>query len=221
MSIDSSDIRVSAPILTFRRAAELIGITRPEKLRAWSRASGSRPALVHAIPPRRKGWPTLPLIGLAESSSLNALRDFGMSMQQASAAAQYIRSEMSDQYALANPQFVTDGTDAFIETDDVLMRIKDQQGAFKDVLRDHLRPLILGADGYVEQFLVEADPRIIIDPRFNSGRPSFADSMMPVFPIVDLLLGGENPRHIADDFEVDFSQVEFIDEHKERFSLIA
>lgn len=221
MSITPDDLRASAPILTFREASRLIGMQSPDKLRLWTRASGDRPPLVHSHKARRKGWPTLPLVGLAEGFSLNALRGMGMSMQQARVAARYIREESGDQFAMANPKFVTDGTDAFVQTDDELMRIRDRQGAFKEVLKDHLSPLTFGSDGYVEQFVVDENPRIVIDPRYNGGRPSFADTMVPVFPILGALQAGDSQSSVASDFDLDPDFVRYVDERRERFALIA
>lgn len=142
-------------------------------------------------------------------------------MQQARIAARYIRKESGDQFAMANPRFVTDGTDAFLQSEDELIRIRDQQGAFKEVLRGHLAPLLFGSDGYVERFVVAEDPLIVVDPRFNGGRPSFADTLVPVFPILGALEAGDPPEIVALDFDIESSKVGFIDEQRERFSLIA
>lgn len=221
MSISTADLRASAPILTFREASRLIGMDSSEKLRSWTRPSEGKPPLVHSHKARKRGWPTLPLVGLAEGFSLNALREMGMSMQQARIAARYIREESGDQFAMANPQFVTDGTDAFLQSEDELIRIRDQQGAFKEVLRGHLAPLLFGSDGYVERFVVAEDPLIVVDPRFNGGRPSFADTLVPVFPILGALEAGDPPEIVALDFDIESSKVGFIDEQRERFSLIA
>lgn len=221
MSIAANDLRASAPILTFREAARLIGMQSPDKLRSWTRAAGSRPPLVHSHKARKKGWPTLPLVGLAEGFSLNALREMGMSMQQAGVAARYIREESGDQFAMANPKFVTDGTDAFVQTEDELMRIRDRQGAFKEVLKGHLAPLMFGTDGYVERFIVSEDPLIVVDPRYNGGRPSFADTLVPVFPVLGALEAGDSPEVVALDFNLDSSKVGFVNGQRKRFSLIA
>lgn len=221
MSITPNDLRASAPILTFREASRLIGMENPEKLRSWTRGSAGGPPLVHSHKPRRRGWPTLPLVGLAEGFSLNALREMGMSMQQARIAARYIREVSGDKFAMANPQFVTDGTDAFVQMKDELMRIRDQQGAFKEVLQGHLSPLMFGSDGYVEQFVVAEDPRIVVDPRFNGGRPSFADTMVPVFPILGALEAGDSQDSVASDFDLNSDFVRYVDEHRKRFALIA
>ncbi|MGW9825107.1 uncharacterized protein (DUF433 family) [Brevibacterium pityocampae] len=221
MPISIDDIRASAPILTVREAADILEMPRAEKLRSWTRRSGGRPPMVHSLPPRKRGYPTIPLVGLAEGSSLNALRHGGMTMHEASLAVKFIREKHNDPFALANPELVTDGTDAFLKTETDLVRIKDRQAAFQEVLRDHLRPLILGDDGYVERYRLFDDPEIVIDPRFNSGRPSFADSMIPVFPIVGALQAGDGRHAIAEDFDIPVEQVAFVEQHRERFALIA
>lgn len=221
MAIPADDIRASSAILTLREVAGVIDMKKPERIRAWTKKSGSRPPMVHSVPAMKRGYPTIPLVGLAESSSLHALRAAGMSMQEAARTVTFIREEYDDPFALANPKFVTDGTDAFVQSGETIIRVRDKQAAFHDVLKKHLRPLLLGDDGYVERYRLFKDPEIIIDPRFNSGRPSFADTMVPVFPIAGALEAGEPVPSVAGDFGLSFEQVRFVEQHKERLALIA
>ena len=125
-----------------------------------------------------------------------------MSMQQARKAADFIRDTYGDEYAMASKRLLTDGTDAFIEDEYGIARLKDGQGAWREVLREHLRPLIMGPDGFVEAFRVEqfTNSDVTIDPRFNAGRMSFTRNRVPVFTVAGALEAGEELGHVADDF---------------------
>ena len=168
--------------------------------------------MVHKVEPRRRGWPSIPLIGLAEASSLSILRRLGMSMQTAAKAVDFIRAEFNDEYAMASPHLVTDGIDAFVhfaKTDDVV-RIKDRQQAIVEVVRDHLRPIVVGADSYVEAYEVNrAGVSMFIDPRFSAGRLTFANRT-PVFAVLGALKSGEEPIRVALDFGLPPTHVEAI-----------
>ena len=196
-----ADPRFTSPIATRGEVANLLAIN-PEKLTSWAKSSPGRPPMVHTV--HGYGRFTVPLVGIAEAASLEALRAGGMSMQVARKAADFIR-ERGDEYALASPQLFTDGTDAFIRDNAGLMRLRDRQGTWEEVLADHLRPLIIGPDGLVEAFRVLQfkSGEVTVDPRFNAGRMSFVDSRVPVFVIAGALQAGEKVERVADDFGID------------------
>lgn len=220
MPISTDDIRASAPILTYPEVAVLAHM--PEgTLRTWARGRGNRTAIVHTHKPFKRGFPSIPLVGLAEASSLRALRKGGMKMTEIARAADFIRRESGDNFALTNPRLVTDGATAFVQYDHGLRRIRDGQEAFVDILRHHLEPLHLGPDGYVDQFIVDQDTGITIDPRFNSGRPAFARSRIPVFAVLGSLAGGDSPDEVADDYGITIEEVRSVESRKDYFSLIA
>ncbi len=143
--------RISSAIASRSEVANLVRV-RPERLTSWAHppTNGRAPPLVHTA--RSHGRFSIPLVGgIAEAASLNALRQGGMSMQQARSAAEYVRREYGDEYAMASPKLFTDGTDAFFEDNEGgLVRLRDRQGAWREVLNQHLRPLIIGPDGFVE-----------------------------------------------------------------------
>lgn len=209
MTTTLDDPRLHSAIATRSEVAHLLSI-RPSKLSGWTAGTVDLPPMVHTI--RGQGRFTVPLVGIAEAASLEALRAGGMSMQEARRATYFIR-ERGDEYALASPKFFTDGTDAFIRDNEGLMRLRDRQGAWQEVLANHLRPLVIGPDGLVEAFRVlqftSAD--VTVDPRFNAGRMSFVDSRMPVFIIAGALEAGEKIERVADDFGLEPELVAEVD----------
>lgn len=215
MGIAPDDVRVSSGIVTPAQVSTLVDM--PEvTVRSWMRPRGNRPPLVHSRTPARRGWPSIPLVGLAEVSSLRALRDSGLSMRTVLDAAAYVRAHWDDPYALANPRLVTDGAEAFLhdtQTDEVY-RLRDRQHAFTEILREHLRPLVIGPDDYVQAFhatrLVDAD--LYLDPRFSAGRLSFSNRV-PVFAVLGALAAGELPESVALDFGLKPSEVRAVEQH--------
>lgn len=185
---------MTTPIATRSEVSALVDVPGP-KLSAWATKRGSREPLVHTFSTEYSGRLTYPLVGIAEASTLNALRVAGLSMQQIRGTTDYIRSEHNDKYALASPKFVTDGTDAFVQDHIGLTRMKDLQLAIRETIKDHLRPLVIGEDGFVEAFRVERfGSPVTVDPRFNAGQMSFVRNRVPLFAVAGQLIAGESPQ---------------------------
>lgn len=221
--MERGDVRASSAICTLGEVASLTG-TKTPTLRSWTRPRGTRPSMVHTITPIRRGWPTVPLVGLAEASSLRALRHV-LTMPKVVAAVEFIRDQAGDEFALANPQLVTDGSEAYlhsIDTDE-LVRIPDGQGAITDVVRTHLRPLILGPDGYVAQFRVERfhASEVLIDPEHTAGRMYFTRTGVPLFAVAGALRAGERSMVVADDFGLTLEEVTEVESNLEWLGRVA
>ena len=85
--MEGSDLRASAPICTPAEVATLVRSTVPlSTVYSWMKATHTRPALIHNVEPEVRGWPRIPLIGLAEASVLRAMRDRKMKMPEIAAA---------------------------------------------------------------------------------------------------------------------------------------
>lgn len=223
--MDRHDVRATSGICTPAAVAELARM--PEStLRSWMKPSGTRAdPLIHSVLTMRRGWPSIPLLGLAEASTARALRDARLPMRVLVEAAEYIRDHADDEFALANPRLVTDGTAAYlhdVKTDD-LTRLKDGQGTFVDVVRRHLRPLIPGDDGYVAQYRVMrfATSEVVIDPRMNTGRMYFTRTGVPLFVVAGALRAGEHPAIVAEDFDLTRDEVSEVESNLEWLEAVA
>lgn len=203
------DIRTTSPIATRSEVAHLVHV-RPERITAWANPRNRKPPLVHTV--RGAGRFTVPLVGIAEVASLNALRSGGMPMDEVRRACDFIRREYDDEYALASPKLFTDGTEAFFEDTHGLARVKDRQGAIREVLADHLRPLVIGEDGFIEAFRVEqfAPFDVTVDPRFNAGRMSFVRNRVPLFAVAGALEAGEKLDDVASDYGLSRQEVSVV-----------
>lgn len=204
---------MTTPIATRSEVSALVSVPGP-KLSAWARKAGTREPLVHTFHTTHSGRLAYPLVGIAEASTLNALRVAGLSMQQIRGTADYIRSEHNDKFALASPKFVTDGTDAFVQDHMGLTRMKDLQLAIRETIKDHLRPLVIGEDGFVEAFKVERfASNVTVDPRFNAGQMSFVRNRVPLFAVAGQLLAGESPQVVMLDFGLTAAEVADVESH--------
>lgn len=201
------DIRTSSPIATRSEVARLLDL-RPSRISGWTIGSSKRPPLVHTAP-GGYGRLTVPLVGIAEASALTALIEGGMSFPEVRRAVDFIRREEGEEFALASPRLLTDGTEAFLQDGEGLRRLRDRQGAFSEVLRAHLQPLVIGADGFVEAFKVERYQagEVTIDPRYNAGQMSFTRNRVPLFAVAGALRAGERPRDAARDFGLSDEEV--------------
>jgi uncharacterized protein (DUF433 family) len=189
------------------------------------RPGAARDPLIHSVMTTRRGWPSIPLLGLAEASTARALRDAHLPMRVLVEAAEYIREHANDEFALASPKLVTDGTAAYLHdaTTDDLTRLRDGQAAFVDVVRKHLRPLIPGDDGYVSQFRVMrfATSEVVIDPEMNTGRMYFTRTGVPLFVIAGALRAGEHPAIVAEDFDLTRDEVSEVESNLEWLEAVA
>ena len=154
---------------------------------------------------------------------MNALRNMSISMPTVIRAAEFIRERWRDPYALANPNLVTDGIELFFHDSrsDEIFRIRDRQHAFIDVLRDSLSPVILGSDGYAMAYTLPVpELDLTIDPRFNSGRPSFANKV-PAFAVVGSLRAGESSVEVAAQYGLPPTQVMAVERNLDWLELAA
>ncbi len=200
-----TDLRVSSPILTSRQVAALTAAPL-NSIRNWSRGQNG---LVHALPNRR-GWPTIPFIGLVEAEVLTALSQT-LTPQKAAAVVRSLQESQGTEFVLSTPHLVTDLTSTFLQEGTDLTRLRDQQGAFLPVIERDLRSLRFGVDGKVESFVPERLDITSVDPRFNGGALSITRNRVPVLSIVGSLRSGESARAVAEDYSLTANEVEQIE----------
>ncbi len=201
--VESDDVRVASAFLTPREVAALTDINEGRAYR-WAREDR-----VTTVPARRRGWPTIPLLGLAEYATFSAWNSEGLPIRQALAAAEFVRREI-DAYGFLSSKVVHDGLYAYVQEHDELETIIGNQMVFFEVVQEHLRPFRLDEDGLIFQFAVERLPGVVIDPRFNTGRMMFERTAVPLFAVAGALQSGEPPEAVADDFGLTHTEVELV-----------
>jgi uncharacterized protein (DUF433 family) len=198
------------PILTARETARYLRM--PEStLDVWLRAESGAP-LVHAVTPARRGWPRVPFVGVVEAYVLRCLRDLGLSMAQIRIAAELVRDEFGNEYALASKRVVTDGVTLFVTfADEVYVRARDRQQTVPDLLRDSLKSIEWDDDGNAARLQLRQFPAtasVIIDPRFGWGSPVLARNKVRVDDVIGLWRAGESMKVVAEEYDLPVEVVE-------------
>jgi uncharacterized protein (DUF433 family) len=198
------------PILTARETARYLGM--PEStLDVWL-LDRSHEQLVHAVRPERRGWPRVPFVGVIEAYVLRALRDLRMPMDDIRKAAELVREEFDDPYALAHQRIATDGVALFVRmADESFVHARDRQLAIPEVLREHLRYIEWEAGGNAKRLHLRHFPEsadVIIDPRFGWGSPVLGGSKVKVEDLVGLWRAGERFTTIAEEYGLTVDVVE-------------
>jgi uncharacterized protein (DUF433 family) len=133
-------------------------------------------------------------------------------MDEIRKAADLVREEFDDPYALAQRRLVTDGVALFVRmADESYVHARDRQVAISRVLEEHLRHIDWGSDGnarrlHLRNFPASAD--VIIDPRFGWGVPVLGESKVKVEDLVALWRSGERLSAIADEYGLTVDVVE-------------
>lgn len=198
------------PILTARETARYLGM--PEStLDVWLLDRGQQP-LVHAVRPDKRGWPRVPFVGVVEAYVLRAFRDLKVPMDDIRRAAELVREEFDDPYALAHRRIATDGVALFVRmADESFVHARDRQHAFPEMLREHLRYIEWDSDGNAQRLHLRNFPQaadVIIDPRFGWGSPVLADTKVKIEDLVTLWRMGEKFTTIADEYGLTVDVVE-------------
>lgn len=202
--------RYTTPLLTAREAAR--HLCMPEStLDGWIAASSGAP-LIHAVVPERRGWPRMPFIGIVEAYVLRALRDLGMPLRDIRLAAEMVRDEFDDPYALASQRIATDGVGVFVRVaDNSIVHARDRQVAIREVIATHLEYISWDNSGRPERIRLPqypSDAAVIIDPKFAWGAPVLAASKVPVDAMVQAWRTGESIAAIADEYTLNSRTVE-------------
>lgn len=200
----------STPLLTAREAAR--SLRMPEStLDGW--LADRRPLpLVHSVDPERRGWSRMPFVGIVEAYVLRSLRELGFTKADIRRAADLVREEFDDPYALAKERIATDGVGLFVRVaDDSLVHARDRQVAIREVIVDYLQYVVWDARGNPSQLRLPQYPReaeVMIDPRFGWGAPVLARSKVPVDALVSLWKNGESISAVSEEYDLPADVVE-------------
>jgi uncharacterized protein (DUF433 family) len=200
----------TTPLLTARETARYLKM--PEStLDVWLANQSGLP-LVHGVTPERRGWPRVPFVGIIEAYVLRALRELGFTMSDIRRAADLVRTEFDDPYALAQQRIATDGVGLFVRVaDESFVHARDRQVAIPEVLSEYLTYISWDAKGNPAQLRLPQYPteaEVIIDPRFGWGAPVLAKSKVPVEAMVSLWRTGESISAVAEEYDLPADVVE-------------
>jgi uncharacterized protein (DUF433 family) len=198
------------PLLTARETARYL--TMPEStLNAWLASTADQP-LVQAVRPERRGWPRVPFVGIIKAHVLRALRAADMPMADIRTAAEIVRTEFDDPFALATRRIATDGVAVFVRlADESMIRARDHQHAIKEVLENYPHYIDWDASGAAIRLRLPQYPasaEVIIDPRFGWGSPVLTANKVKVEDVVALWRTGEPISAVAEEYDLTETVVE-------------
>lgn len=229
-TLTTDRLRFDTPLYTVADAARIVDVP-PSTLSSWAkgyvRRFADRPdvrghPIVTFLPPDRFGAPTIPFIGLAESVVLAAVRRSGVSMQRIRPALAQLEREIGIDHALASRKLFTDGAELLYDygqqqSDTVegrsardLVVVRNGQRVFVDVIRDYLKCLRYGPDGYPELIRLptyrHAD--VVVDPSRGFGSPIFERGGARVEDVLERFWADESMDELAAEFGVPVDQLE-------------
>ncbi|HTE61141.1 MAG TPA: DUF433 domain-containing protein [Solirubrobacteraceae bacterium] len=115
-------------------------------------------------------------------------------------------------HALASQRLYTDGAEVLYDyanqrsEDDLLelFVVRTGQTQFSELVRDYLRRITYGDDGWASQVRLPTYGRadVVVDPHVAFGLPVVARGAARVEDLVDRFLAGDTISDIADDFDV-------------------
>lgn len=214
--IDVDDPRIARAVFTLREAAAYLGLPN-STLHSWARPSGVAKPVITCFPARGREA-TVPFIGFAEAYVLSAFRRVGVPMQRIRPAVEVLSSGIGVEHALASKRLYTDGAEvlydyATSEHDEELRGltvVRTGQRQFAEIVRDYLRRITYGGDGWASRLRLPAYRRaeVIVDPRRAFGMPLVISGGARVEDLVDRFIAGDTLAEIADDFGVSEIEVE-------------
>jgi uncharacterized protein (DUF433 family) len=214
--IAADDPRIARAVFTLRETAGYLGLP-VSTLHSWARPSGGATPIITSFPTRGKEA-TVPFMGFAEAYVLSAFRRAGVPMQRIRPAVRVLASGIGMDYALASKRLYTDGAEvlydyATSEHDEDLRGltvVRTGQRQFAEVVRDYLKRITYGDDGWAARLRLPAyrHAGVIVDPSQAFGMPLVIHGGARVEDLVDRFVAGDTLADIAEDFGVPESEVE-------------
>lgn len=218
-----NDQRFETPLYTVAQAARLVGMN-PSTLSTWAKGyERQRPGLadvcqgpvitaIEADP----GMPSIPFIGLVESTVVEAFRRSGLPMQRIRRALDVLAEQGELEHALASKQLYTDGAEILYDyagrSGDKQMRlltiVSSKQIVFHDVIEEYLSRISFG-DAWATELIVPVTehPILRVRPTVAGGEPLFMEGGAPLSAIHDRFAAGESIPSISRDYAVPEQQI--------------
>jgi uncharacterized protein (DUF433 family) len=220
-----TDERFETPLYTVAEAARFLGVP-PTSFGNWARGyrvtfRSRRPVVGRPIVTSfeaGRNYPSIPFIGLAEGFVVLAFRRAGVSLQHIRKAVAVLERDVGLQHALASQRLFTDGASVLYDyaesenDEELLTHVVTQQRLLADVVRDYLRLVTYGSDGWPEKLVSPATFRrvVVVDPERGFGQPIFIRGGVRVEDVLDRWRAGESLAEVAEDFGVPAEDVEDI-----------
>jgi uncharacterized protein (DUF433 family) len=215
-TIPADDARLARAIFTLRETAGYLAMPK-STIHEWARPPGRKRPLVTCFPTRGR-QATVPFIGFAEAYVLSAFRRAGVPLQRIRPAVEMLSRTIGIDHALASRRLYTDGAEVLYDyaakraENDLLelVVVRTGQHQFSEIVRDYLRRITYGADGWASTVRLPSYDRaeVIVDPRIAFGLPLIVHGGARVEDLVDRFVAGDGVADIAEDFGVPPEEVE-------------
>lgn len=216
----SSDTRARDGLYTIRETSAYLKVPK-STIHLWTTAPENAEALLTSLPAHGRE-PTIPFIGLAEAFVLAAFRKHGVPMQRIRPAVEILRREIGLEHALASRDLYSDGAEILFDFDrshdrrndesdfSDLYVVRTNQRQFTDTVRDYLKRITYGDDGWASRVELPAysQAKVVVDPRIAFGQPFVATGGVRTEDLVDRFTAGDSVEEISEDFSIPADQVE-------------
>jgi uncharacterized protein (DUF433 family) len=209
-------MRLARPIFTLRETAGYLSVPK-STIHDWARPAAGKPPLITVFP-RRGAQATVPFMGFAEAYVLSAFRRAGVPLQRIRPAVNALSRTIGLEHALASRRLYTDGAEVLYdyaaERDEgellELVVVRTGQHQFSEVVRDYLRRITYGGDGWASRVRLPSykHAEVVVDPRIAFGLPLVVHGGARVEDLVDRFIAGDSVADIAYDFGVPPKEVE-------------
>ena len=209
-------MRVAKPVFTLHEAARYLEMP-DSTLQRWARPADDQRPIITVLP-RSGREATVPFIGFAEAYLLSAFRKARVPMQRIRPAVEILADRIGVEHALASRRLYTDGAEVLYDyarsrADGDLLEltvVRTGQKQFSELVRDYLKRITYGDDGWATQLRLPAYHRaeVVVDPKRAFGLPLVVHGGARVEDLVDRFAAGDSLADIADDFGVPAAEVE-------------
>ena len=129
----------------------------------------------------------------------------GVPRREIRAGAEYVTEHLDTNYPFAHRGLATVGGGFFGDFKEWVDVGKRGQGTFQNVIEELLNPIEFGPDFHAS--IWRPAKGVWLNPRVQAGAPCVDGTRVPTKVIADLEAGGDHIKDIADDLNLDITQV--------------
>jgi uncharacterized protein (DUF433 family) len=214
--IGVDDPRLARAIFTLRETAGYLDVPK-SNIQRWARPSEGKHPLITCFASQGREA-TVPFIGFAEAFVLSGFRRAGVPLQRIRPAVEVLEKEIGVDHALASKRLYTDGAEVLFDYAEKtgerevrdLVVVRTQQRQFSGVVKDYLKRIHYGGDGWADRVQLPAYGRakVVVDPSVAFGLPLLVHGGARVEDLVDRFQAGDSVADLAADFDVPPDEVE-------------
>lgn len=219
IEVDASDVaRFEAPRYSYAEADRIAGVTRGTAKR-WTRGyaavyQGQRTA--HPAVTRREETADgsgASFFDLVEIAAIGRLKVLGWSLPNIRKIVANCQSLLKVARPLVTERFRTDGREAFVDVDGVLVDVgvtrRQGQEAWDEVLGPFLETVEYEGQLARRWWPLGIDRGVVVDPDFAFGYPVVAGSGVRTESILEQIEAGSDPKQAAYDFALEVADVDY------------